>query len=307
VFYFLNSSIAKHQIYKYLQGTTRVALKFNKLQKIQITFPVFLAEQQKIAEILETVDETIEKTDEIIEKYKRIKQGLRQDFLTRGIDENGQIRSEKTHRFKDSPLGRIPEEWKIEKDFIKIFSGYGFALKEYSEFGTQLIRIDNVGYGKLNHEKFAYLPYSYVKTFNRFLIKKDDIILALNRPITQKKLKIAKVDIDKGILYQRVGLLIFRNKIEKEFYYYYLQSSLFVNQLELLLVGSDQPYITNYNFKDIVFKIPPLTEQQRIAGILSQIDGTIEKEKKYKGKLERIKQGLIKDLLTGKVRVLNVN
>ncbi len=36
-----------------------------------------------------------------------------QDLLTKGIDENGQIRSEKTHRFKNSPLGRIPEEWEV--------------------------------------------------------------------------------------------------------------------------------------------------------------------------------------------------
>ncbi|GAB6184189.1 hypothetical protein JCM13991_19300 [Thermodesulfovibrio hydrogeniphilus] len=68
-----------------------------------------LPEQQKIAEILETVDNAIEKTEQIIEKYKRIKQGLMQELLTKGIDENGKIRTEKTHKFKDSPIGRIPE------------------------------------------------------------------------------------------------------------------------------------------------------------------------------------------------------
>jgi type I restriction enzyme, S subunit len=36
-----------------------------------------------------------------------------QDLLTKGIDEKGNIRSEKTHKFKDSPLGRIPEEWEV--------------------------------------------------------------------------------------------------------------------------------------------------------------------------------------------------
>jgi type I restriction enzyme S subunit len=72
-----------------------------------------LPEQRKIAQILETVDNAIEKTEKIIEKYKRIKQGLMQDLLTKGIDEKGNIRSEKTHKFKDSPLGRIPEEWEV--------------------------------------------------------------------------------------------------------------------------------------------------------------------------------------------------
>ena len=49
--------------------------------------------------------------------------------------------------------------------------------------------------------------------------------------------------------------------------------------------------------------LPPLSEQKRIAEILSQIDQAIEKEEKYKEKLERLKKGLMEDLLTGKVRV----
>ena len=47
----------------------------------------------------------------MIAKQQRIKTGLMQDLLTRGIDENGNLRSEETHEFKDSPLGRIPVEW----------------------------------------------------------------------------------------------------------------------------------------------------------------------------------------------------
>lgn len=70
-------------------------------------------EQSKIAEILSTVDQTIEQTEALIFKQQRIKTGLMQDLLTRGIDEQGNIRSEHTHEFKDaSPLfGRIPVEW----------------------------------------------------------------------------------------------------------------------------------------------------------------------------------------------------
>ena len=68
-------------------------------------------EQAKIAEVLSTVDRAIEQAEALIAKQQRIKTGLTQDLLTRGIDEHGNIRSEKTHEFKDSPLGRIPVEW----------------------------------------------------------------------------------------------------------------------------------------------------------------------------------------------------
>jgi len=70
-----------------------------------------IPEQSKIAEVLSTVDRAIEQTEALIAKQQRIKTGLMQDLLTKGIDEHGNIRSEKTHKFKDSPVGRIPEEW----------------------------------------------------------------------------------------------------------------------------------------------------------------------------------------------------
>ena len=47
----------------------------------------------------------------LVAKQQRIKTGLMQDLLTRGIDEHGILRSEQTHEFKDTRLGRIPVEW----------------------------------------------------------------------------------------------------------------------------------------------------------------------------------------------------
>lgn len=70
-------------------------------------------EQVKIAKILATVDQAIEQTEALIAKQQRIKTGLMQDLLTCGIDEHGQLRTELTHAFKDSPLGRIPVEWQV--------------------------------------------------------------------------------------------------------------------------------------------------------------------------------------------------
>ncbi|MEZ6243705.1 MAG: restriction endonuclease subunit S [Phycisphaerales bacterium] len=68
-------------------------------------------EQAKIAEVLSTVDRAIGQTEAVIAKQQRIRTGLMQDLLTRGIDKHGNLRSEETHEFKNSPLGRIPAEW----------------------------------------------------------------------------------------------------------------------------------------------------------------------------------------------------
>ncbi len=145
--YYIESEYFQKGIYRLSTGSAQSNYGPSHLKKIYIFLPP-LPEQQKIAEILETVDNVIEKTDAIIEKYKRIKQGLMQDLLTRGIvmnyelgimnyglelrkhesgimnDElgvgsheseigNWELRDERKHKFKDSLLGKIPEEWEV--------------------------------------------------------------------------------------------------------------------------------------------------------------------------------------------------
>ena len=93
--------------------------------------PTSKPEQTKIAEILSTVDRAIEQTEALIAKQQRIKTGLMQDLLTRGIDEHGNLRSEQTHKFKDSPLGRIPVEWDAKElgtvAFVTKLAGFEFT------------------------------------------------------------------------------------------------------------------------------------------------------------------------------------
>ena len=77
----------------------------------------------------------------------------------------------------------------------------------------------------------------------------------------------------------------------------------YINSFLSLAYGNVFDTITRDTFKETKIPVPPLSEQHRIASILSQMDQTIEKEHKYKQKLESIKQGLMEDLLTGKVKV----
>ena len=96
-------------------GGGRAGLTKTILDQLPLPLPA-VPEQSKIAEVLSTVDRAIEETEALIAKQQRIKTGLMQDLLTRGIDEDGNLRSEQTHEFKDSPewdLGRISAEWDI--------------------------------------------------------------------------------------------------------------------------------------------------------------------------------------------------
>ena len=115
---YLAKQLSTSQVARYFaiqaSGSTRYGLPILRLKLLKSLLPP-KPEQTKIAEILSTVDRAIEQTEALIAKQQRIKTGLMQDLLTRGIDEHGNLRSEQTHQFKDSPLGRIPVEWEVRK------------------------------------------------------------------------------------------------------------------------------------------------------------------------------------------------
>ena len=70
-------------------------------------------ERIRIGAVLVAVDAAIEETAAVIAKLKQVGAGLLHDLLTRGLDENGELRDPVDHpeHFKDSPLGRIPKAW----------------------------------------------------------------------------------------------------------------------------------------------------------------------------------------------------
>jgi len=295
------------QLIKHSVGTTVISLRLPNFQNLFISLPP-LSEQKKIAEILETVDRAIEKTGKIIEKYKRIKQGLMQDLLTKGIDKNGKIRSEKKHKFKNSPLGRIPEEWEVVR------------LGEVVDF-----RLSNVDKKIFDREKKVLLC-NYLEVYqNDYITKKLNFMVGSADNIEIEKFKISKGDviitkdseefndiaksayvrdeIDNLVCGYHLALLKVKDNIEGFFLSRILAFPSINIHFQKQANGITRFGITKGTVENALIPLPPLPEQKRIAEILSQIDNTIEKEEAYKQKLERIKKGLMEDLLTGRVRV----
>jgi len=297
-FSYLLSTIAKN----YVSYIGNPKLMNSTFRDIKIIHPNDYYEQSKIAEILETVDNAIEKTDKIIEKYKRIKQGLMQDLLTKGIDENGNIRSEKTHKFKDSPLGRIPEEWEVVRlgeVSISINYGYTQSAKE-EEIGPKFLRITDIQENKVNWDNVPYCNISYSQ-LSKYLLKDGDIVFARTGATTGKSYYIENPPI---VIFASYLIRVrVSNKAMPKFIWIFFNSEKYWKQINLDIAGSTQEGFNASKLKKILIPLPTLPEQQRIAKILSQTDQTIEKEQQYKEKLQKIKQGLMQDLLTGKVRV----
>jgi len=224
-----------------------------------------------------------------------------QDLLTKGIDENGKIRDEKTHKFKDSPLGRIPEEWEV--GYVSNFTEINPITKINPKELYPFIEMDAT---PIMGKQYKYITLRRgIEAGSKF--KKGDILLARITPSAENgKALLVPDNIEIGI--GSTEFIVFRAKenIDNNFLFYLLISD-YVRSIAIgLMEGtSGRQRIPKYVFEKVIKVAIPKSksEQQRIAEILSQTDQTIEKEQQYKEKLQKIKQGLMQDLLTGKVRV----
>lgn len=200
---------------------------------------------------------------------------------------------------------KIPEGWSVKKlgECIHIFGGYAYSSDSIVESGIKWLKISNVGLGKLEYSHFDYLPLKYKTLTPEYILKKGDIVMALTRPILDNQLKVAYIDDEEYLLNQRVGKLILTKYIDKGFIFNKIISSEVVYKINSLLIGTDPPNLSSSVFNNINILLPPLPEQEKIAGILSCWDDGIEKLSALIEKKKIQKKAIMQQLLTGKHRL----
>jgi len=295
IHYFLQSDLYWKHVGK-AQGSTLKNINLPLLKSLKIPLPP-LAEQRRIAEVLSTVDSAIQKVDEAIARTERLKQGLMQRLLTRGIGHT---------QFKDSELGRIPEEWEVvrlEETIEEIKNG--FASGKRDENGIVQIRMNNVTTdGCLIFDSYLKVPappnldewllekgdFLFNNTNSYDLVGKSTIFETAPFPCTFSN-HFTRIRFDKNRVLPEWVLAHFITLWRKGYF-----KSVAIRHVGQSAVN--KRYLLNLNIP-----LPPLAEQRRIAEVLSTVDRKLELERSRREKLERIKQGLMKDLLTGRKRV----
>lgn len=295
--YAINSKYFRKQAEANSTGTTRLRIGLTALKNLNIAVPQF-KEQQKIADILSTVDEQLEQTYQLIEKTKELKKGLMQQLLTKGIGHT---------EFKQTEVGEIPIEWSCVqlKEILEVQGGYAFKSKDSVPSGVKWLKIANVGMGKISWADHSYLPNNYLNEFNDYRLNNNDIVMAMTRPVLRNQTKVSKITNSDtpSLLNQRVCRYIFSEMILSDYFYQFARTEKFANSIQDQILGTDPPNISANQIKSILISLPPIDEQQKIADILSSVDAQIEEYTTKKAKLEQLKKALMQQLLTGKIRV----
>ncbi|NRT12472.1 restriction endonuclease subunit S [Flavobacterium sp. 14A] len=292
---YLCSSIGLSQIYKIIAGSGHPKINKTELRKLLAILPP-LPEQQKIAEILSTVDEKIEVIDQQITETQELKKGLMQRLLTKGIGHS---------EFKDSPLGKIPESWEVVKleEIADVKGGKRLPKGEtLSEEKTShpYIRVADMFMGGVSLQKILYVPENIFPLIKNYTISKDDLFISVAG--TLGIVGEIPAELDGANLTENADKLT-NLKINKSYLLQVLLSPLVQNSVLKEQTNNAQPKLALTRIKTFEITKPPLEEQQKIAAILSSVDEKLEVLAEKKVNYQELKQGLMQQLLTGKIRV----
>lgn len=283
------------------QGSTFTAINKSDLGKTNFALPS-VKEQQKIAEILSTVDAKLGAIDAEIEQTQILKKGLMQTLLTQGIGHT---------QFKDSPLGQIPESWEVKhlKQVVVDSNGlrrgpFGGALKKeiFVEQGFQVYEQRNAIYDDFITSRY-FIDEVKFNSMKDFQIESGDFIVSCSGTIG----KIAEVPswFKKGVINQALlKIKLDNNVVVNKYFLQYFRWEKFQNKIvENTQGGAMKNLVGMTVFKNTFVPVPSIEEQTKIANILSTVDDKIELLQQRKAETETLKKGLMQKLLTGEVRV----
>ncbi len=308
VFYLLFHFYYSGKILKYQQQTTGI-INFKLGEYLDVEkaiIPSQKTEQSKIAEILSSIDKAIDQTEDIIAKQQRIKNGLMQDLLTKGIDENGNLRSEETHGFKDSEVGRIPNEWRCLK-FGDIYSEFRTGMTpsrsnpKYFEGDILWVTSGELKY-KIIYDTIEKITPEAKRNTNLKLYTSGTFFIAITGLEAEGTRGSCAIIGKEATTNQSCMAFEENDTIHNRFlfhYYKYWGKTLSIKYAQ----GTKQQSLNADIVGRIYLPVPEKTEQIVIADKMEMVENSIESEVKKLNKLKRKKTGLMQDLLTGKISV----
>ncbi len=274
-----------------------------KLELVQ--FPT--VEQSKIAEILSTVEHAIEQTEALIAKQQRIKTGLMQDLLTRGIDEHGQLRTEQTHAFKDSPLGRIPAEWEV-KAIGEVFDvQLGKMLSQKSSNGLApffYLGNKNVQWDRVDLSDLQMMDFD-AREREKFELRHNDILMCEGGEVGRTSLwkgELADCYYQKAIHRLRPKNGAYLPELFPRFIQWGIRQGLlgdFTSQTSIA-------HLTQEKLNTVPIIIPTIPDQEALVLRLNSHDIALANLSSSALKLQSVKRALMQDLLTGRKRVTDL-
>lgn len=287
----INSPIGKSQVLRNQGGLAQQHFNVSDLRNLVVALPPTKAEQEAIAEALSDADAFIESMEQLIAKKRQIKKGTMQELL---LPKGG---------WEPTSLGNIADpnqRWS--------FTGgpFGSNLKssDYTTDGIRIIQLQNIGDGEFKDNYEVYTSTQKADELLSCNIYPGEIILSkMGDPVARaciipphKKRYLMCSD--------GIRLAIDQKRFNTYFVYTLINAPEFRTKAANAGTGSTRKRIGLTELRNLELLCPSLSEQKAIATILSDMDSEITALEEKLAKTRQIKQGMMQELLTGRIRLI---
>lgn len=306
IHYLLTYFYFSGRVFRYQQQTTGIInLKLDSYLK-EIAFIPDFEVQRRIANILLTIDWAIEKTEVLVEKYQQIKAGLMNDLFTRGIGLDGKLRPPREQApelYQETPIGWIPKKWGCELLDSLADRGSGHTpSKSYPEYwngGLKWLSLaDSPKLDKLYISDTSFeISEEGIRNSSAVMYPAGIVVLSRDAGIGKSAITTTAMAVSQHFMCWKCG-----ENLDSYFLYYWLQYNKRV--FENIAMGSTILTIGLQYFKRLRIGCPTdVNEQQSIAEMLKVVDHQLFALEKDLHKKQKLKSGLMQDLLGGRVPV----
>lgn len=301
---------------RYAAGSTFLEIGKRDTERVQLGHPTDIESQRRIAAILTSLDTAIEATEALIEKHQQIKAGLMHDLFTRGVVDGGSLRPstlEAPTLYLQTKIGPVPAGWEVTGLQAKqrgaekwIRTGpFGSALKgeHWVVEGCPVVTIGSLGEGDFDEHELLFVGERDAVRLAEFRLQRGDVVFS----------RVADVGRSVVVRDENVGWIMSSNlmriavnpvQVRPDFLQMLLAGDARVKAQIRAKVNSGGREVANSEILgQLLFAWPPVDEQDRIVERAQSIEAPIRLDQDRLRKLRMQKQGLMQDLLTGKVRV----
>ena len=301
-----NSNAYRAKVRETAAGTKVKHTAPKKLLEIPVPLPPTRAEQEAIAEALSDADALIESLEQLIAKKRNLKQGAMQELLTGKKRLPGFMQGTPSYRL--TKFGLMPADWvpiPLERAATFITKGatpttYGFA---WQNEGVLFLRSECASERGLELSQSMFISDRAHQVMRRSEVRAGDILMTITGNVGRVVYLgngFGKANINQHI----ARIRIVHEQVTAPFVFQFLSQPVVRRYYNLITTGQAYPQISLTQVRETEVPMPLLPEQSAIATILSDMDAEIAALETKLAKVRQLKQGMMQELLTGRIRLV---
>jgi len=287
-----------------LQTTSVAHLGVSRFYRLQLAWPPEAVEQEAIAEALSDADALVESLEQLLAKKRQLKQGAMQQLLTGnkrlpGFSGAGWIKTE---------IGELPSDWRVAAIGLiaQVKTGpFGSSLHErdYVDDGTPIITVEHLGENSIIHANLPMVSEADRRRLNAYSLEQGDVVFSRVGSVDRNAL-ITAAESEWLFSGRLLRVRASSRVVDTRYLSYQFHSEPFKQRVRTVAVGQTMSSLNTQILKGVLVALPTVPEQAAIAAILSDMDAEITTLEAKLAKARQLKQGMIQELLTGRIRLV---